>query len=168
MENELNIIVAAGNGGVIGRKGDLIWHISDDLKRFKRLTTGHPVIMGRKTWESLPKKPLPGRRNIVVTRDHEYVAEGAEVVSSPQVALETTKEEEPFVIGGGEIYRALMPYATTIHLTAIKGDVDDADTFIDIPMEEWETEDSEGPFKTSEGMEYSFLRLRRRVNQAKD
>ena len=78
---DVNMIVAAGDDGAIGRKGDLIWHISSDLRRFKALTMGHPVIMGRKTWESLPKKPLPGRLNIVVTRNAGYKADGAAVAA---------------------------------------------------------------------------------------
>lgn len=114
---EVNMIVAAGKDGAIGKNGDLIWHISSDLKRFKALTMGHPVIMGRKTWESLPKKPLPGRLNIVVSRNPDFIAEGARVVTTPEDALGVSGDSSPFVMGGEQIYKAFMPYVTKIFLT---------------------------------------------------
>ena len=107
----ITIIAVVGNDNAIGRRGDLLWHLSEDLRHFKALTMGHPVIMGRKTWESLPKRPLPKRRNIVVTRNPEFVAEGAEVVSSLQEAFDLTVNENPFVMGGGEIYNQSLPFA---------------------------------------------------------
>ena len=115
---------------VIGRGGDLVWHIPEDLKRFKTLTLGHPVIMGRKTWESLPPKfrPLPGRTNIVVTRKKEYVAEGATVTHSFESALARAGDSstEVFVIGGEELYTSALPYTDRLYLTLIdaeeKGD----------------------------------------------
>ena len=162
-KDTVNLIVASGRNGAIGRKGELIWHISDDLKRFKSLTTGYPVIMGRKTWESLPKKPLPGRRNIVVTSNPDYVAEGAEVVNEPVQALNITYGESPFIIGGGEIYRTLMPFATRLHLTYVDEDAPDADTRLDIDSSEWELTHKEGPFMTDSGLNYSFLTYERKA-----
>lgn len=118
----------------IGKDNTLLWHIPDDLKRFKELTTGHPVIMGRKTWESLPERfrPLPNRTNIVVTRQLGYKTEGAAVVDSLSDAFLAAQEapgsNETFVIGGGEIYIAALPYATHLYLTLVD-DSSEADTF---------------------------------------
>src|SRR5258705_13759873 len=103
--SRIAFVVAVSRNGVIGRAGGLPWHISSDLKRFKALTMGKPLIMGRKTWESLPKKPLPGRRNIVITRQANYRAEGAEVVADAAAALAMAGEaEEISIIGGAEIF----------------------------------------------------------------
>ena len=129
----VSLIVAIGEDGSIGKNGELIWKISEDLKRFKKLTTGHPVIMGRKTWESLPKRPLPHRRNIVLTRNKDYVAEGGEVTSSIEEALDMTRGESPFIIGGSEIYKAFMPYITDFHITKVFDKCRDADTFLELP-----------------------------------
>ena len=158
---EAGIIVAIGERGAIGRKGDLIWHIPEDLKHFKSLTIGHPIIMGRKTWDSLPRKPLPGRRNIIVTRSKDFAAEGAEIAHSPEEALQMTQNENPFIIGGGEIYRKMMPLASSLHLTQIKADAPDADTFLEINPNDWEVVETEGPYFTPEGIEYSYVTLKR-------
>lgn len=128
MDITLSIIVAVARGGAIGASGDLLYHISADLRRFKQLTMGHPVIMGRKTFESFPKGPLPGRRNIVVTRNQEYPAEGIERVSSLEEACRRAGEDA-FVIGGGEIYRMAMDVADRIYMTEIDADAPGADTF---------------------------------------
>ena len=121
------LVVAVARNGVIGRDGGLPWHIPSDLRRFKAITMGKPVIMGRKTWEGLPRRPLPGRRNIVVTRTPGYRAEGAEVAASAQEALDLCRDTaEIAVIGGGEIYRLFWPHANRLYLTevdfAVKGD----------------------------------------------
>ena len=123
-------VVAVARNGVIGRRGGLPWRISSDLKRFKAITLGKPVIMGRKTWESLPKRPLPGRTNIVITRDPRYEAEGAVVAASVAEALSlarATESEEICVIGGSDIFRQLLPLADRLYLTEIdlapEGDV---------------------------------------------
>jgi dihydrofolate reductase len=123
-------VVAVARNGVIGRRGRLPWRISSDLKRFKAITLGKPVIMGRKTWESLPKRPLPGRTNIVITRDPRYEAEGAVVAASVAEALSlarATESEEICVIGGSDIFRQLLPMADRLYLTEIdlspEGDV---------------------------------------------
>jgi dihydrofolate reductase len=122
-------VVAVSRNGVIGRDGGLPWHISTDLKRFKAITMGKPVIMGRKTWESLPKKPLPGRPNIVITRQKNYRAEGAIVVSDiPSALAAAGRVEEVCVIGGGEIFNMFLPQTNRIYLTEVDLEVD-GDTF---------------------------------------
>nr|AIA14869.1 Dihydrofolate reductase [uncultured bacterium] len=122
-------VVAVSRNGVIGRDGGLPWHISTDLKRFKAITMGKPVIMGRKTWESLPKKPLPGRPNIVITRQKNYRAAGAIVVGDIPSALTAAGQvEEVCVIGGGEIFDMFLPQTDRIYLTEVDLEVD-GDTF---------------------------------------
>ena len=108
------IIAAIAEDGTIGHAGKIPWHISDDLKRFKRLTMGHPVIMGRKTFESIGK-PLPGRRNLVLTRQP-----GPDHFSSLDAALKSCGDETVFIIGGAEVYRAALPSADTLLLTHVK------------------------------------------------
>ena len=123
------IIAALGaNSRAIGRENGLLWHIPEDMKRFKALTTGHPVIMGRKTWESLPEKfrPLPARANIVVTRDLAYEARGASIAGSLEEAIAKAKKEEGaveiFVIGGGQLYAEALPIADRLYLTLVEDD----------------------------------------------
>ncbi|MGE0237378.1 MAG: dihydrofolate reductase [Parvibaculaceae bacterium] len=123
-------VVAVARNGVIGRQGGLPWRISSDLKRFKAITMGKPVIMGRKTWESLPRRPLPGRGNIVITRDRQYRAEGAAVVASVDEAVaqaQAAASEEICVIGGSDIFRQMLPMADRLYLTEVdlapEGDV---------------------------------------------
>lgn len=125
----LTLIAAAGENDEIGKDNQLIWHLSDDLKRFKALTSGHCMIMGRKTFESFPK-PLPNRTHIVISRQQNYeVPEGVIVVHTLEDAIDAAKgDEQPFVIGGGEIYKQAMPYASKIELTRVH-DTFEADTF---------------------------------------
>ncbi len=120
--NRIAFVVAVSRNGVIGRDGGLPWHIPSDLKRFKSITLGKPVIMGRKTWDSLPKRPLPGRPNIVVTRNAGFSAEGATVVANVDQALAAAKQynaEEICVIGGAEIFRLFFPQADRLYLTEV-------------------------------------------------
>ena len=118
------MIFACDQDGVIGRNGDLPWRQSTDLKFFKKTTLGTTVVMGRKTWDSLPF-PLPGRRNIVISRSQR---EDVEVMSIEEVKL-LSKEENLFIIGGGEIYSAFMPFCDTIYRTIIKTEIEDGDTY---------------------------------------
>lgn len=126
----LTLIAAVARNGVIGRDNCLPWHLPADLKHFKALTTGHAVIMGRKTWESLPEKfrPLPGRQNIVVTRNAGYAATGATVANSLADAVAAANGSEAFVIGGAELYQAALPLADRLELTEISRDYE-GDTF---------------------------------------
>ena len=134
----ISFVVAVARNGVIGREGGLPWHISSDLKRFKEITMGKPVIMGRKTWESLPRKPLPGRRNIVITQQKGYVAEGADVAESPEAALLMVPDApEVAVIGGGEIYHLFWPLVDRLYLTEVDLAVDGDTYFPTVDPAEW-------------------------------
>lgn len=136
---EIRIIVAVTRNRAIGRRGDLLFHISEDLKRFKRLTMGAPIIMGRKTFESFPKGPLPGRRNIVITRNPDYAREGIETAGSLEEALKLVEgSDKAFIIGGSQIYSQALPLATHLDLTEIDAEVTDADAFFpEIDRNEW-------------------------------
>lgn len=167
MKPVVTIIVAVARDGAIGRRGDLLFHISDDLRRFKRLTMGHPIVMGRKTFESFPKGPLPGRTNIVVTRSNDYDGRGATVAGSLDEALKAAAAEETgriFIIGGGEIYRQAFGIADALELTAIDAAVDDADTFFPAVNDvDWQlTEKSEPMTDPKTGISYSFKTYVRR------
>jgi dihydrofolate reductase len=117
----IEFVVAVSRGGVIGRDGGLPWHIPSELKRFKQITMGKPVIMGRRTWESLPRKPLPGRLNIVITRQRGYRADGAIIAGSKTEALAAAgTADEIAIIGGGEIYALFMPDVRRIYLTEVE------------------------------------------------
>ncbi len=137
----IELVVAMAENGVIGREGDLPWRLSTDLKRFKAITTGKPVVMGRKTWESIGR-PLPGRRNIVITRQAGYEAEGAECVSSLAVALALAGGGDAkagiCVIGGGQIYREAMEMADRLHVTHVHAEIDGDTVFPEIDPEIWE------------------------------
>lgn len=124
----ITLIAAAGENNELGKDNDLVWHLPDDFKRFKQLTTGHHIIMGRKTWESFPK-PLPNRTHIIITRNETYAPEGAIVVHSIDAALlKSSSDIQPFVIGGGEIYALAMEIADKIELTRVHEEFD-ADAF---------------------------------------
>jgi dihydrofolate reductase len=119
----ITLIVAVADNGVIGRDNALPWHLPDDLKRFKRLTMGKPIVMGRKTFESIGK-PLPGRQNIVVTRDTNYRREGVTVVHGVDEAVQAAAgATEIMVIGGADLFRLFLPRATRIHLTRVHAEV---------------------------------------------
>jgi dihydrofolate reductase len=116
----VSLVLAMAENGVIGMNGALPWRIPEDMRHFKALTMGKPCIMGRKTWDSLPKKPLPGRANIVVTRDRNFRGDGAVVAHSLDDALAHAKNaEEIAIIGGAEIYAAVLPRANRIYLTEV-------------------------------------------------
>jgi dihydrofolate reductase len=157
------LVVAVAENGVIGVKGTLPWRLPEDLKRFKMLTLGKPVIMGRKTWDSLPKKPLPGRSNIVVTRDPSFRAPGAVVAPSFDSALAEAMKEHPIeiaIIGGEAIFAAALPLATRIHLTEVSARPA-GDAFMPpIDSNVWRETAREGPYD-AEGLAYSFVTLER-------
>ena len=132
------LVVAVSRNGIIGRDGGLPWRLPSDLKRFKALTMGKPVVMGRKTWEGLPIKPLPGRRNIVVTRQAGFSWDGAEAALTLEAALQLAGEcEEIAVIGGGEIYRAALPFADRLYLTEVDVAGEGDTRFPHIAESEW-------------------------------
>jgi dihydrofolate reductase len=132
----IRLVVAVAENGVIGKDNTLIWHLPADLKWFKESTTGFPIIMGRKTFESVGR-PLPNRRNIVITRDASYAREGIEVVNSTAEALAIcTQEERVSVIGGGEIYRMFMDVADELYLTRVHHSFE-GDTYFPGPGGEW-------------------------------
>jgi dihydrofolate reductase len=134
----ISYVVAVSKNGVIGREGGLPWHISSDLKRFKEITMGKPVVMGRKTWESLPRRPLPGRRNIVITRSRDFAADGAEVAATPEEALRLCGDvPEVAVIGGGEIYRLFWPLVDRLYLTEVDLEVAGDTHFPAVSPAEW-------------------------------
>ncbi|MCM1152112.1 MAG: dihydrofolate reductase [Muribaculum sp.] len=144
------IIAAVARDGAIGINGDLIWHLPGDLPRFKALTLDTTLVMGRKTWESLPFRPLKDRRNIIVTRNADYVPRrkdgtpaNAQTAPSLQSALTIARMEDGsatcMIIGGGEIYRQAMPYADTLYITYVDATCEEADTrFPEINPEEWQ------------------------------
>jgi dihydrofolate reductase len=148
----VKIIVAMSNNRVIGNNNELIWRLSSDLKRFKELTTGHPVVMGRKTYESIGK-PLPNRRNIIITRNLEYEVNGCEVVSSLEEALLLTNND-CFIIGGGEIYKQSLEVADKIYLTLVHKDFEGDTTFPELGKE-WATIDTKD-FDADEKNEYNY------------
>jgi dihydrofolate reductase len=127
----ITLVVARAGNGVIGRDGKLPWHIPADLKRFKALTMGTVLVMGRRTFESLPNV-LPGRRHVVLTRDPEWRADGVEIARSVEQALGLVGGEPISVIGGADIFRAFLPFADRIELTDIREDID-GDTLIEDP-----------------------------------
>ena len=134
----VTLIAALGRNRVIGRNKRMPWHISEDLKRFKALTLGHPVVMGRKTFESIGK-PLPGRDNIVVTRSHDFAAAGCRVVHSLAEALAAVQgAAEVFVIGGAQIYALALPLATRLQLTEVDISIDGDAHFPEFERKLWQ------------------------------
>lgn len=154
----LSIIVAMAHNNTIGNKNDLIWHLSDDLRYFKRITSGHPVIMGRKTWNSLRIKPLPNRKNIVITRNTDLFIEGVSVVHSIEEAIsQCNHDEENFIIGGAEIYRLFLPLAQKLYLTTIHKDFDGDALFPKIHHDDFScVECSETHHDEKSGLDYHF------------
>ena len=139
----ISIIVAASTNNAIGIRGDLPWRLSDDLKHFKSVTMGKPIVMGRKTWDSIGR-PLPGRQNIVITRQAGYVAEGCDVVASLAEAAEAAGDEnEIMVIGGSEIYSLALPLADRLYMTRVHAAVDGDAFFPEIDATEWRLIDEE-------------------------
>lgn len=166
----VSIIAAVAADGAIGRRGGLVYHIREDMRHFRRLTMGHPVVMGRKTFESLPGGALPGRRNVVVTRNAAFVAEDVEAFPSLEDALARLSADfgqdagaEVFVIGGGEIYRQAMPLADRLYLTEIDAAADDADTFFPpVEPERWHTDEAtEWSVDERSGVRYRMVCLSR-------
>ncbi len=160
MNAQIVLVVARAENGVIGKDGKLPWHLPADLKHFKQVTMGTPMIMGRKTFESLPGL-LPGRRHIVLTRAPTWSAPGAETVASVDEAIRTADAERISVVGGAEIFDLFMPRATAIELTEVHLDAE-GDTFMPAPDPAHWREVSREPHEAEEGHPaYSFVRLER-------
>jgi dihydrofolate reductase len=160
----ISIIVAVAENNAIGRNNELLWHISDDLKRFKKITTGHPIIMGKNTFLSLPVRPLPNRTSIVITDDPEDDFEGCIMAYSIKDALEKCpKDEECFIIGGGSVYRQFLPLADKLYLTRVHRSYE-ADTFFpELKPEEWELESKEDHVDgNNDGPAFSFMTYTRK------
>ena len=161
----LSAIVVVAENGAIGKNGDLLCHLPADLKHFKNITMGHTIIMGRRTWESLPKGALPGRKNVVITRNADFIAPGTEVYHSLEEAMQATADDgDRFIIGGGMLYNEALPLTDVLHLTMLHASFPDADTFFpSFNMDEWQEisredhdADERNPYP------YSFVELRRR------
>ncbi len=158
----LTLIAAVARQGAIGKDNRLLVHLPGDLPRFKRLTLGHPVVMGRKTWDSIGK-PLPGRRNIVVTRNNRWQAEGAERASSLAAAMALAGDgERVCVIGGAEIYALALPQADELWLTEIDADFDADAHFPDWPREDYIAVSCESHM-TPQGLTYHYRNYRRKT-----
>ena len=163
MNASIVLVLAMADNGVIGASGAIPWRIPQDMKRFKELTIGKPTIMGRRTWDSLPKKPLPKRSNIVITRDPSWTAPGALVAHSLGEALDMARNENPseiVIVGGAEIYKAALPYAQRIELTEVHLDVLGDTRLPPFEKSTWrETAREENT--TPDGLNYSFVTLER-------
>ena len=162
MNQKITIIAALASDGAIGRGGRLLFRISEDMRRFRLVSK--PLVMGRRTFESLPGA-LPGRRNIVVTRNTGYAPAGAETAPSLEAAIAMCADAgEVMVIGGGQIYAECMHMATNLELTLVDGSVPDADTFFPaVDPALWQTEAEDGPHADSDGgVRYTYVSLKRR------
>jgi len=159
---KISIIVAMADDRVIGRDGQLPWHLPADLKHFKQTTMGKPILMGRKTYESIGR-PLPGRTNIVITRDSTYTAEGCVVVTSIEAAMAAAGEQdEVMVVGGAELYRQLLPRAETLYMTRVHAVFDGDIRFPVISNSDWhQVARSDYEADENNPHDYSFIRLER-------
>ena len=155
----ISLIVAIAKNGAIGKNNDLLWHISDDLKRFKAITSGHTVVMGSKTYDSLPFKPLPKRENVVITRNKALKIEGCTVVNSiNDVVTRYANEEEIFVIGGANVYEQFLPFADKLYVTQIFQEFDGDVFFPTIDPLTWKvSEQSETFHDEKSNLDYAFL-----------
>lgn len=161
----ISIIVAIADNNAIGRDNRLLWHLPSDMRRFKALTMGHTVIMGRKTFESLPKGALPGRRNVVLTTQPEAHFEGCTVCASMEEALgSSASEDEVFIIGGALVYSQSLQFANKIYLTLVHTTPKDADAFFpSMDLSQWEEiEHKEFPSDDRHAYPYTFITYRRK------
>ena len=159
----INVIVAKASNNVIGAKNELIWHLPNDLKHFKNLTSGHPIIMGRKTFESLGR-PLPNRTNIVITRDKNWQGENVEKEFSLEKAIESAKKinEDIYIIGGGNIYKQAMEFADVLYITEVHHEFEGDTYFPEIDEEIWEEVDRENFMKDEKHTyAYSYVTYKR-------
>jgi dihydrofolate reductase len=154
----ISFVVAASTNNVIGVAGNLPWHLSDDLKRFRALTMGKPIVMGRKTFESIGRA-LPGRQNIVISTQTDFAADGCDVVSSPEAAIVAAADAaEVMIIGGGEIYRLFLPLAKRIYLTRVKVELEGDTVFPPLDESDW-LETAREEHSADESNDYDFAIL---------
>lgn len=160
---KITLIAAYADARCIGINNTMPWHLPEDFAFFKRYTSGKPVIMGRKTWESLPKKPLPERRNIVISRQTDYAADGAEVVTSLGDALALCADApEIIIMGGAQIYAQALPLATDLRLTEVALQVEGGDAFFpEFSADEWQ-ETARESHTSAKGIDYVFVHYQRR------
>jgi dihydrofolate reductase len=164
MNKQISIIVAIAQNNAIGKDNDLLWHLSGDLKRFKELTTGHTIVMGKRTFESLPVRPLPNRKSIVITDVEGEQIPGCVMAYSIEDAVnKCDANDENFIIGGGSVYRQFMPIADKLYLTVVHKDFE-ADTFYpEINFDEWQAiEKQENIFDEKSGLTYSYIIYKRK------
>jgi dihydrofolate reductase len=165
MKKRISIIVAVAKNWAIGKDNDLLWHISEDLKWFKKNTSGNPVIMGKNTWDSLPLKPLPKRINIIISDNSSDVFEGGITVNTVEAAIQSMDpEKENFIIGGGSIYRQFLPKADHLYLTMVHEEFEGDVYFPEVDFEDWEEIFKEDHPKSGDvPLGYSFVILRRKA-----
>jgi len=157
----LAIVVAVADNGVIGREGDLPWRLPDDLKHFKQLTSGHAIVMGRETYESIGR-PLPNRLNIVLSRSTDFAASGVTVVNDLDRAIEAAGDQPLFVIGGRAVYQAALPLADVLHVTHVRASVEGDVTFPPIDPKIWRKVDSQHhPADERHAYPFDFCRYER-------
>ena len=164
----ISLIAVVARNRAIGRNNALLWHLPEDLRHFREVTRGKPVIMGRKTWESLPAafRPLPGRRNIVVSRNPDYAAVGAQCATTLDAATRLCRDaEESFVIGGEQIYRQALPLAARLYLTEVDEDAEGDAFFPEFARDDWH-EVSRQAGAASAGPAYAFVVYQRRSTAA--
>ena len=166
---QISLVVAAAENNAIGLNGELLWRLPKDMKFFKDTTYGHHVLMGRKSYESLPPKfrPLPGRPNVIITRNKDFKAEGCKVVSSVEEGIQFAKdngEQELMVLGGGEIYKQALALADRIYLTRVHHSFPNADTFFpELPIGQWEQASLEKHLKDEKHLyDFDFIVLNRK------
>lgn len=164
----VSLIVARSLNGIIGRDGDLPWHLSADLRRFKKLTMGHHMVMGRKTFESIGRL-LPGRKTVVVTRSNDFDGQGALVANSLEQALQmAAADDEIFVVGGGEVYRQAIPLADRIYMTVVQTEVEGDTSFPELNRDQWQVVEQQH-YAADEKNDYDhhffiYDRVKNRVN----
>ncbi|MDA3928499.1 MAG: dihydrofolate reductase [Prolixibacteraceae bacterium] len=162
IHKNISIIVAIAQNFAIGKNNDLLFHLPNDLKRFKAITTGKTIIMGRNTLLSLPKWPLPNRRHVVISDNPEDQFEGCEMASSVEEAIKLVKtDDEAFIIGGGMVYRQFYPLAGKLYLTLVHKDFDANVFFPEIDYTQWKEENREDHFDEKNDFSYSYLDLLR-------
>ncbi len=163
MTKRISIIVAVASNWAIGKDNDLLWHIPNDLRWFKKHTSGNPVIMGKKTWESLPFKPLPNRKNVIISDNKADCFEGCITVGSIKEAIHTMDTgKENFIMGGGSIYKQFLPIADHLYLTQVHEEFEGDIFFPDVNLNEWkEVFKEEHPKSDDNPLGYTFLILER-------